>query len=218
MTLEWPLAETPTHAGHRRRSIPTSTTTVVIALRDMIKLICARTGIAREGVLLRRSCGRPPTCACDPGGRRRTGCRTSCWKKSTRVCVAAPAARQPVARLALHRLVARPPRSRPVSGAALRCRVRRPVSARRIRRHQPNRPIAVRHLFAAVRWPLSAIGYAMDGYDLLILGFMLRAICAELHLTPPQRRFADHLDADRRRCRRHPVRHPERLLRYVPAS
>ena len=32
----------------------------------------------------------------------------------------------------------------------------------------------------------SAIGYAMDGFDLLILGFMLRAISGELHLTPPQ--------------------------------
>src|SRR5580693_3657684 len=32
----------------------------------------------------------------------------------------------------------------------------------------------------------SAIGYAMDGFDLLILGFMLKAISAELHLTPPQ--------------------------------
>jgi MFS family permease len=32
----------------------------------------------------------------------------------------------------------------------------------------------------------AAIGYAMDGFDLLILGFMLRAISAELHLTPPQ--------------------------------
>lgn len=32
----------------------------------------------------------------------------------------------------------------------------------------------------------SAIGYAMDGFDLLILGFMLRAISTELHLTPPQ--------------------------------
>src|ERR1700747_3701110 len=31
-----------------------------------------------------------------------------------------------------------------------------------------------------------AIGYAMYGFDLLILGFMLRAISAELHLTPPQ--------------------------------
>jgi hypothetical protein len=31
-----------------------------------------------------------------------------------------------------------------------------------------------------------AIGYAMDGFDLRILGFMLRAIFAELHLTPPQ--------------------------------
>ena len=32
----------------------------------------------------------------------------------------------------------------------------------------------------------SAIGYAMDGFDLLIRGFMLRAISADLHLTPPQ--------------------------------
>ncbi len=29
----------------------------------------------------------------------------------------------------------------------------------------------------------SALGYAMDGFDLLILGFMLRAISADLHLT-----------------------------------
>lgn len=32
----------------------------------------------------------------------------------------------------------------------------------------------------------SALGYAMDGFDLLILGFMLPAIAAELHLTPAQ--------------------------------
>src|SRR3954463_15929373 len=32
----------------------------------------------------------------------------------------------------------------------------------------------------------SAIGYAMDGFDLLILGFMLRAISADLSLTPAQ--------------------------------
>src|ERR1700722_13383565 len=32
----------------------------------------------------------------------------------------------------------------------------------------------------------SAVGYAMDGFDLLILGFMLRAISADLQLTPPQ--------------------------------
>jgi hypothetical protein len=28
----------------------------------------------------------------------------------------------------------------------------------------------------------SAVGYAMDGFDLLILGFMLRAIASELQL------------------------------------
>lgn len=32
----------------------------------------------------------------------------------------------------------------------------------------------------------SALGYAMDGFDLLILGFMLSAISADLHLTPAQ--------------------------------
>src|ERR1043165_8490113 len=32
----------------------------------------------------------------------------------------------------------------------------------------------------------STIGYAMDGFDLLILGFMLRAISTDLSLTPPQ--------------------------------
>jgi benzoate transport len=32
----------------------------------------------------------------------------------------------------------------------------------------------------------SALGYAMDGFDLLILGFMLRAISADLHLMPTQ--------------------------------
>ena len=32
----------------------------------------------------------------------------------------------------------------------------------------------------------SAVSYAMDGFDLLILGFMLSAISADLHLTPGQ--------------------------------
>jgi MFS family permease len=32
----------------------------------------------------------------------------------------------------------------------------------------------------------SAVGYAMDGFDLLILGFMLHPIAATLYLTPPQ--------------------------------
>jgi benzoate transport len=40
--------------------------------------------------------------------------------------------------------------------------------------------------FAGKALAASTIGYAMDGFDLLILGFMLRAISAELHLTPPQ--------------------------------
>jgi len=32
----------------------------------------------------------------------------------------------------------------------------------------------------------SALGYAMDGFDLLILGFMLKMISADLHLTPAE--------------------------------
>jgi MFS family permease len=32
----------------------------------------------------------------------------------------------------------------------------------------------------------SALGYAMDGFDLLILGFMLRTIASDLHLSPAQ--------------------------------
>ncbi len=32
----------------------------------------------------------------------------------------------------------------------------------------------------------SALGYAMDGFDLLILGFMLRSISADLQLTATQ--------------------------------
>ena len=32
----------------------------------------------------------------------------------------------------------------------------------------------------------STVGYAMDGFDLLILGFMLSAISADLNLSPTQ--------------------------------
>src|SRR5690242_13207340 len=32
----------------------------------------------------------------------------------------------------------------------------------------------------------SVVGYAMDGFDLLMLGFILRAISADLHLTPTE--------------------------------
>jgi acetamidase/formamidase len=47
MQLEWPLAETPTHMITMAFD-PDLDDAVVIALRDMIKLICARTGISRE--------------------------------------------------------------------------------------------------------------------------------------------------------------------------
>ena len=47
MTLEWPLGETPTHMMTMAFD-PDLDDCVVIALRDMIKLICARTGISRE--------------------------------------------------------------------------------------------------------------------------------------------------------------------------
>jgi acetamidase/formamidase len=47
MTLEWPSAETPTHVMTMAFD-PDLDDAVVIALRDMIKLICARTGLSRE--------------------------------------------------------------------------------------------------------------------------------------------------------------------------
>jgi acetamidase/formamidase len=47
MALEWPQAETPTHVITMAFD-PDLDDAVVIALRDMIKLICARTGISRE--------------------------------------------------------------------------------------------------------------------------------------------------------------------------
>jgi acetamidase/formamidase len=47
MSLEWPLAETPTHVITMAFD-PDLDDAVVIALRDMIKLICARTGLSRE--------------------------------------------------------------------------------------------------------------------------------------------------------------------------
>ena len=47
MKLEWPMAETPTHVMTMGFD-PDLDNAVVIALRDMIKLICARTGISRE--------------------------------------------------------------------------------------------------------------------------------------------------------------------------
>jgi len=45
--LEWPMAETPTHVMTMAFD-PDLDDCVVIALREMIKLICARTGISRE--------------------------------------------------------------------------------------------------------------------------------------------------------------------------
>jgi len=47
MSLEWPMAETPTHVMTMGFD-PDLDDCVVIALRDMIKLICARTNLSRE--------------------------------------------------------------------------------------------------------------------------------------------------------------------------
>ncbi|MGH6671251.1 MAG: acetamidase/formamidase family protein [Xanthobacteraceae bacterium] len=47
MKLEWPMAETPTHVITMAFD-PDLDDAVVIALRNMIKLICARTGLSRE--------------------------------------------------------------------------------------------------------------------------------------------------------------------------
>jgi acetamidase/formamidase len=47
MSLEWPMAETSTHVMTMAFD-PDLDDAVVIALRDMIKLICGRTGISRE--------------------------------------------------------------------------------------------------------------------------------------------------------------------------
>lgn len=47
-------------------------------------------------------------------------------------------------------------------------------------------PSAQQEAYAAKALIGSAVGYAMDGFDLLILGFMLSAIAKELNFTPAQ--------------------------------
>ena len=47
MSLEWPMAETPTHIMTMAFD-PDLDDCVTIALRDMIKLICRRTNLSRE--------------------------------------------------------------------------------------------------------------------------------------------------------------------------
>ncbi len=64
----------------------------------------------------------------------------------------------------------------------------------------------------------SAIGYAMDGFDLLILGFMLHAISADLNLTPTQSGSPGNMDADWRCCGRHYFWRSERSLWPRPRS
>ena len=62
------------------------------------------------------------------------------------------------------------------------------AGARCVRQHPAGDVTVDERVSPAARKALlaSAVGYAMDGFDLLILGFMLRAISADLHLTPPQ--------------------------------
>src|SRR3954468_1173774 len=53
--------------------------------------------------------------------------------------------------------------------------------------HATGAPVAdAADSFARKALIASALGYAMDGFDLLILGFMLRAISADLNLTQAQ--------------------------------
>ncbi|MBW8836306.1 MAG: MFS transporter, partial [Burkholderia sp.] len=47
-------------------------------------------------------------------------------------------------------------------------------------------PASARPGYAARALIASALGYAMDGFDLLILGFMLPVIAADLHLSSTQ--------------------------------
>ena len=56
----------------------------------------------------------------------------------------------------------------------------------------------------------AAIGYAMDGFDLLILGFMLRAISADLQLTPTQAGSLVTWTLIGAVARRHRLRHAQR--------
>jgi MFS family permease len=51
-------------------------------------------------------------------------------------------------------------------------------------RPAPQRDVVTREAWKALVG--STVGYAMDGFDLLILGFMMRTIAADLHLTPTQ--------------------------------
>jgi len=71
MALEWPLAETPTHMITMAFDPDLDDAGGDSRLRDMIKLICARTGISREDAYYAVQPGRRP--ARDPGGQRRKG-------------------------------------------------------------------------------------------------------------------------------------------------
>ncbi len=51
--------------------------------------------------------------------------------------------------------------------------------------YSPRRPTVVDGKARKALWG-SAVGYAMDGFDLLILGFMLKSISKDLALSPAQ--------------------------------
>ena len=70
MQLEWPMAETPTHVMTMAFD-PDLDDAVVIALRDMIKLICARTRAISRERCVQRLCSLAADLRVTAGGQRR---------------------------------------------------------------------------------------------------------------------------------------------------
>ena len=79
MKLEWPMAETPTHIMTMGFD-PDLDDCVVIALRDMIKLICARTNLSREDAYTLAAW--LPICA-SPKWSTAPKASMSCWRRTS---------------------------------------------------------------------------------------------------------------------------------------